>query len=150
MEYRIEEKLPFEVAGICRKFCPENSYEKIPEFWGEVMARPELSLMGTYGICVDEDCNDGAFCYWIADDHVPGSAVPEGLETMTVPGGIWAVFPCNLKTLQDTNTKMWQQWLPGCREYRLGGNYNLEVYGPFNGENPEDCPVELWLPVKKA
>ena len=63
----------------------------------------------------------------------------------TVPGGTWAVFPCTMSTLQETNTRMWKEWLPACKEYKLGGNYNLELYAP-----PEQNYAELWLPLEKV
>ena len=150
MEYRIEEKAQFTVMGVSRKFSPETSYQKIPEYWTEMMSQPGFSLMGMYGICSDEHVDEGEFDYWIADDYIPWKQIPAGCKTMVIPAATWAVFPCTLSTLQDTNTLMWQQWLPGHPEYRLSGKYNLEVYGPFCEENPGQSPVELWLPVEKV
>jgi AraC family transcriptional regulator len=150
MEYRIEEKPQFTVMGVSRKFSPETAYQKIPEYWTEMMSQPDFPLMGRYGICSDEHVDEGEFDYWIADDYIPWKPIPAGCKTMVIPATTWAVFPCTLSTLQDTNTRMWQQWLPGHPEYRLSGRYNLEVYGPFCQENPGQSPVELWLPVEKA
>ena len=150
MEYRIVEKPQFTVMGVSRKFHPETSYQQIPEYWTEMFDQPDFPLMGVYGICIDDNGADGEFDYWIADNYIPGQEIPAGCESMVVPGGTWAVFPCKLKTLQDTNTKMWQQWLPNCREYKLSGNYNLEVYGPLCKEDQGETDVELWLPVEKT
>ena len=150
MEYRIEEKAQFTVMGVSRKFSPETSYQKIPEYWTEMMAQSDFPLMGMYGICSDEHVEEGKFDYWIADDYIPWKPIPTGCKTMVIPAGTWAVFPCSLATLQDTNTLMWQQWLPSHPEYRLSGKYNLEVYAPIDGETIGESPVELWLPVEKA
>ena len=43
---------------------------------------------------------------------------------------------------------MWKEWLPNCKEYKLSGNYNIELYGP-PGEETGDNYVELWLPIEK-
>ena len=150
LEYRIVEKPQFTVMGVSRKFHPETSYQQIPEYWAEMFGQPDFPLMGVYGICIDDNGTDGEFEYWIADDYIPWKEVPSGCRTKVIPGGTWAVFPCKLKTLQDTNTRMWQEWLPNCREYKLSGSYNLEVYGPPCEEDRGESYVELWLPVEKA
>lgn len=150
MEYRIVEKPQFTVMGVSRKFHPETSYQQIPEYWTEMFSQPDFPLMGVYGICIDNNGPDGEFDYWIADNYIPWQEIPAGCKYMVIPGGTWAVFPCKLKTLQDTNAKMWQEWLPGCREYRLSGSYNLEAYEPPCEEDRGESYVELWLPVEKV
>ena len=150
MEYRIVEKPQFTVMGVSRKSHPETSYQQIPEYWTEMFSHPDFPLMGVYGICIDDNGADGEFDYWIADNYIPWQEIPAGCKSLVIPGGTWAVFPCKLKTLQDTNTQMWQEWLPNCREYKLSGSYNLEVYGPPCKEDQGETYVELWLPVEKA
>ena len=150
MEYRIVEKPQFTVMGVSRKFHPETSYQQIPEYWTEMFGQPDFPLMGMYGICMDDNGPDVEFDYWIADNYIPWQEIPAGCKSLVIPAGTWAVFPCKLKTLQDTNTKMWKEWLPNCREYRLSGSYNLEVYGPPWEEDPGESYVELWLPVEKV
>ena len=150
MEYRIVEKPQFTVMGVSRKFHPETSYQQIPEYWTEMFGQPDFPLMGMYGICMDDNGPNVEFDYWIADNYIPWKEIPAGCKSLVIPAGTWAVFPCKLKTLQDTNTKMWKEWLPNCREYRLSGKYNLEVYGPPCQEDQGETYVELWLPVQKA
>ena len=150
MEYRIVEKHQFTVMGVSRKFHPETSYQQIPEYWAELYRQPDFPLMGVYGICIDDNGADGEFDYWIADNYIPWKEIPAGCKPMVIPGGTWAVFPCKMKTLQDTNTRMWQEWLPNCREYRLSGSYNLEVYGPPCEVDQGESYVELWLPIEKV
>ena len=149
MEYRIEEKPKLTVMGVSRKFNPETSYQKIPEFWSEMMGKPAFPLMGKYGICMDADPNDSEFDYWIADDYRENE-LPAGCETLSLPGGMWAIFPCTLNSLQQTNTQIWHQWLPNCREYKLRGQYDVELYGAFCEEDPSKSYVELWLPIEKV
>jgi AraC family transcriptional regulator len=149
MDYKIEEKAAFTVMGRKRSFNVETSYQEIPKFWMEHMSDGSSKIVcGMYGICIDS--HGGDFDYLIADNYVPWSEVPEGYETRTIPAGTWAVFPCKLKTLQDTNTKMWKEWLPSCKNYKLGGNYNVEMYGLPNEEDPQESYCELWLPVEKV
>ena len=144
MEYKIVEKPAFTVVGYCRKFSNETSYQEIPAWWDEMQTQ-QSAVMGQFGVCIDSDGK--LFDYLIADLYQPWQPVPEGCVTHTIPAGTWAVFPCTLGTLQKTNTRMWQEWLPACREYKLGGNYNLEFYYELNEADPPSSGVELWLPV---
>lgn len=149
MEYKIVEKEAFTLMGRKRKFDSEDSYDKIPKFWDEHWEDGGSSIvLGMYGLCIDSDGR--YFDYYIADNYIPNKDVPDGYETKTLPAGIWAVFPCTLRTLQDTNTKMWKEWLLNCKEYKLGGNYNIEMYAPFCEDDPQSGYCELWLPLEKA
>ena len=149
MEYKIVEKAAFTLMGRKRRFDSEDSYNKIPEFWDEHWEDGGSKIVsGMYGLCVDSDGR--YFDYYIADNYMPDKTVTDGYETKTLPAGIWAVFPCTLGTLQDTNTKMWKEWLLNCREYKLGGEYNVEMYTPFCEADPQSGYCELWLPLEKA
>ena len=142
MTHKITEIASFTVVGIHRTFHPETSYQQIPAFWAEMMQKPDYPLLGMYGICNDEAGSGKTFDYWIADNYDVSQPIPAGMSTITIPGGTWAVFPCTLETLQDTNTKMWNQWLPNAAGYKLRSSFNVEMYMP-------DGYVELWLPVEK-
>ena len=146
MEYKIVDKAAFTVVGWKNQFNNETSYQEIPKWWDEVQGQ-QSDIMGMFGVCIDSDGKD--FDYLIADLYQPWKTVPAGCVTRTIPGGTWAVFPCTLGTLQTTNTRMWKEWLPACKEYRLGGNYNLEFYYELNEADPASSGVELWLPLEK-
>lgn len=150
LEYKIVEKAQFTVMGKVRSFDMDTSYDEIPKFWQEHMQSGENKIVcGMYGICMDSDGKK--FDYLIADNYLPWNEVPEGYETRVIPAGTWAVFPCRgalPKSLQDVNTKIWSEWLPSCKEYKLAGNYNIEMYTPPK-ENPDDYYCEIWIPVEK-
>ena len=146
LEYKIVEKAPFTVVGYRKQFNNETSYQEIPKWWGEMMTQG-MPLDGQFGVCIDADGRE--FDYLIADLYQPGQVIPEGCVTRDIPGCTWAVFPCTLATLQDVNTQMWRDWLPACREYRLGWNCNIEFYYPLNQADPPSSQAELWLPIEK-
>lgn len=155
MEYKIVEKAAFTVMGAARRFNTETSYKEIPKFWTEHYANGGgEKVKGMYGVCIDsKDDNDNAmeFDYMIADNYIPWLDVPEGCITRVIPAGTWAVFPCRGKlpeSLQNVNTKIWNEWLPNCKDYRLAGNYNIEMYTE-PCENPDDYYSEIWVPVEK-
>ena len=88
------------------------------------------------------------FDYWIADLYFPWEEIPEGCETRVIPGSCWAQFPCTMETLQDTNTKIWSEWLPSLQGYTLAGEYDIEVYLPSE-DGSGDMSVYIWVPLKR-
>lgn len=150
LEYKIVEKEQFTVMGNARRFNTDTSYDEIPKFWQEHLQSGENKIVcGMFGVCIDSDGKN--FDYLIADNYLPWKEIPEGYETRVIPAGTWAVFPCRgrlPKSLQDVNGKIWSEWLPGCREYKLAGNYSIEMYTPNLG-NSDDYYCEIWIPVEK-
>lgn len=147
MEYKIVKKEAFTVMGKSRMFNADTSHIEIPNFWQEHFQEGENKIVcGMYGVCLNGDGKD--FEYLIADNYNPCDEVPEGYATTFIPAGTWAIFPCNPRDLQTVNTKIWSEWLPNCKEYKLSGNYDIEMYTPPH-ENPEDNYSEIWIPVEK-
>ncbi len=151
LEYKIVKKAAFTVMGKSRRFNTDTSYAEIPKFWEEHFRSEDSKVIcGMYGVCLDGDGKD--FDYLIADNYIPQNDIPEGCVTVTIPEGEWAVFSCRgplAKSLQDVNTRIWSEWLPNCREYKLAGNYNIEMYTP-PCDDPEKNYCEIWVPVVKA
>ena len=151
LEYKVVKKEQFTVMGRGRKFNSDTSYEEIPKFWQEHMESDDKEIVhGMFGICLDVDGKE--FEYLIADNYRPWKEVPEGYVTRVIPAGTWVVFPCRgalPKALQDVNTKIWSEWLPSCKAYKMSGNYNIEMYTP-PCENPQDQYSEIWVPVEEV
>lgn len=152
LEYKIVEKPQFTLAGVSRRFNAETSYQEIPKFWCEMMGMEKFPLLGMYGVCLEMDEHDREFEYLIADNYIPWQEIPEGCAVKVIPASTWAVFPCRgplPQALQDVNTRVWSEWLPNCKSYRLAMNLNIELYAP-PAEDPENTYSEIWLPVKKV
>ena len=147
LDYRIVEKAPFTIVGVKRPFHTDTSYQEIPKFWDEWLAQGEKRpIMGTFGVCVDMRGKE--FDYWIADLYFPWEEIPEGCETRVIPQSLWAQFPCTIRSLQDTNTKIWSEWLPTLAGYSLAGEYDIEVYLPPE-DGSQEMKVYIWVPLKK-
>lgn len=150
IEYKIVGKAQFTLIGIKRKFKSESSYAGIPEFWQEFMEKKDEPIVGMYGLC--ETTDDNEFDYYIADNYSPRYDIPNGYETKVIPAGTWAVFPCRgalPRALQEVNTKIWSEWLPSCKAYKLAGDYDIEMYTEACSD-PNDNYSEIWIPVKKV
>lgn len=145
MDYKIIEKPAFTVVGKKRSFNLDTSYRDIPKFWQEHMESADSGeLMGMYGICLGH-YGSKSFEYMIADNYIPQKAPTEGFVTWTAPAGLYAAFPCKGKlpeALQSVNDRIWKEWLPNCRDYRLAGDFDLEVYF-------EEEYCEIWIPIER-
>ena len=100
-----------------------------------------------YGVCIDTDGKE--FEYMIADNYLPWNEIPEGYKRV-IPADLGSVpAEAHCRSLQDVNRRIWSEWLPSCKDYRIAGNYNIEMYAPPT-ENPDDYYCEIWIPVEKV
>lgn len=155
MDYKVEEKEAFTVIGFAKTFPYEKAFTEVPKLWGEFLKKGS-TICGKYGINNDKDMKGNEFEYMIADDFRPGMEIPEGFVTKTIPSHTWAIFPCigdTKKTIQETNQKIFQEWLPNEKNYQIAEGYFIEMYS-----NPADFPkgvqdekyyCEVWIPVQK-
>lgn len=49
--------------------------------------------------------------------------------------------------LQAVNRSIWNEWLPGNREYELAGQFNIEWYSPVGKTSDADYQSAIWVPV---
>ncbi|MBR4374950.1 MAG: AraC family transcriptional regulator [Treponema sp.] len=167
MDCKIKTMYQLKVIGFERIFDSENSYQEIPKFWNEFFEKysgdslPDSASedkiekavrqnnIGEYGICID-DIGGGKFRYLIAGEY-SGGEVPDGLTVYEFPKCDWAVFDCFgplPKTLQETNTRIFKEWLPGNPEFDFFGNANIEWYGKGDTAGA-DYHSAIWIPVGK-
>lgn len=157
MDYKITKKEAFTVIANARTFAYEGAKETIPQFWQEHYRQGKgETVMGMYGINMDEDMGHSTFEYLIADPYDPVREIPEGFVVRTIPSFDWAVFPCRGSmpdSLQDVNTKIFTEWLPALKEYEFAAGYCVEYYDDPSkypkGTSDENYYCEIWIPVKK-
>ena len=94
--------------------------------------------------------------YIIADDFSEDKASKEGCIVKTIPKFTWAVFYCYgscVISMQETNKKIFSEWLPNCKDYEIAAGYNIEMYSdPSEYEQgilDENYYSEIWIPVKR-
>ncbi|MGM9637610.1 MAG: AraC family transcriptional regulator [Eubacteriales bacterium] len=156
MDYKIEKKEAFTVIANQRTFSYEVAKEAVPRFWQEhFQSGKGKTVMGMYGINVDETMGKDTFDYLIADPYTQGSEVSDGFVVRTVPAFTWAVFPCKgamPTALQDVNTKIFTEWLPALRDYEFAAGTCVEYYDDPTkypkGTLDENYYCEIWIPVK--
>lgn len=159
----------FKVIGFEKIIDAQDAYSQIPKFWDELCkkyfnnvysGKKELSpqeqaikdnCIAEYGVCID-DIGGGKFRYLVAGKYCGGD-VPDGMKLFEFPDMDWAKFKCvgpMPKALQDVNTKIFKEWLPGNPDYEMAGGYNIEWYDCEKGSMTDsDYRSAIWIPVKK-
>ena len=157
MDYKIVKKDAFTVIANVKIFPYEGAENTVPQFWQEhYQAGKGKTVMGIYGICIDENMEHDTFAYLIADPYNPVTEVPEGFVTRTIPAFTWAVFPCRgaiPNAIQAVNVKIYSEWLPALKEYEIAAGYCMEYYDDpakyTKGTMDADYYCEIWIPVKQ-
>ena len=148
LDYSIEKRAAFTVVGVKKRFNSGTSYQEIQKFWAE-WAKDRRGIVGMFGFGVDVEGKE--FDYWIADIYKPWEGIPEGCEVYQVPASLWAQFVCRgplPDSLQRVNTAIWSEWLPSLKDYKLAGQYSIEIYMP-PAEKPVDTLSYIWVPLEK-
>lgn len=161
VDYSIEKMDSFKVIGFEEDIPMERGYGLCPKMWDRLMGEyftplwngkaPETDIeravmendIGVYGVCVDG--GGETFAYMVGGPY-KGGPVPEGLTVREIPAANWARFRSgepSVGSLQALNTQIFQEWLPGNREYDLAYPVNIEYY-LCTGDGME---YEIWLPV---
>lgn len=169
MDFRIEELDSFQVIGLAKEFSFETSYLEIPKFWEqvnkEISARlyatgaPKNELeyaflknrIGELGVCLAELGNPKSFKYLIGGFY-SGGDIPKGLEVVEIPKCLWVKFKCvgpMPEALQEVNTRIYKEWLPGNKEYEIALECDIEWYSSEKDADSSEYISEIWLPVKR-
>lgn len=162
VQYQIEQRPAFTVAGYKHQIKTEESTQTIPPLWTEVFqteAKKRLFAMldqaqgrpgGLLGVCADNPMgNDAVFDYYIAvtigvDGEIPSlREIDAKMSTLEVPAATWAVFTANGKlpeAVQEVITRFYAEWLPNSG-YELE---NLPMIESYLGDERQ----EVWVAVK--
>jgi len=91
---------------------------------------------------------DGTFDYWAAAETPADAPVPEGMETIELPAGLYAsTFAPNLEQMEAAYRELYAEWSQRQSEYTVDMQaLCVEVYG--NGWEPSK-PLEILAPVIK-
>ena len=155
MEAEIREIGAFTVAGVRERF-DEDSKQRIPELWesfiGKIDDIPQKTDGTTYGVCLNDDSEDGSFDYvaGVGVDRV--DVLPEGIIAEAVPRQTYAVFRHRVEagsfheSLQRTVRWIWGTWLPASK-YEYVGGPDLELYPPEFDPRDTKSYLEICIPI---
>jgi predicted transcriptional regulator YdeE/DNA-binding transcriptional MerR regulator len=154
MEPKMLTKPGFLVAGTL--YQGKNENQEIAVMWQkEFMPRmDEVKSVSpiTYGICMmPPGLPDGEFQYIAGLEVASEEDVPEGMVLVKVPDHEYAVFEHHgsLDALSDTQTYIYQSWLPSSG-YKRSDAPDFELYNQDFKDFEEDSVLYLYVPVEKA
>jgi len=90
-----------------------------------------------------------AFEKWAAIAVSKAEEIPQGMESLTLPEGLYAVFPYKGKPSESMGTfkYIYGEWIPHSK-YGLADRPHFALMGAkYKGEHP-DSEEEFWIPVK--
>ncbi len=89
------------------------------------------------------------FTKWAAIEVMDFTAVPDGMEQLTIPAGTYAVFVHRGPANEGARTyeQIFRSWLPSS-EYDLDHRPHFALMGEKYKHNEEDSEEEIWIPVK--
>jgi len=147
MDIKIVTQAEFAVVGL--PYYGKNEHEEIPELWTDLGPRMDEIADKTgpaYGLCMPVEA-DGRFHYLAGFAVSEASDLPEGMEAWTVPEQTYAVFPCELSTIQEAYRYAFETWLPQSdyRHDQKGIDFELytEEFDPATG----DEGMYVYVPV---
>ena len=91
---------------------------------------------------------DSLFEKWAAVEVNTFSAVPEGFETMTLTGGLYAVFVYQGLPSMAPYHYIFQSWLPSSG-YTLDQREQFEIMDSHYRPDDPEATEEIWIPVKQ-
>lgn len=87
---------------------------------------------------------------WAAVPVPENATIPDGMESLVIPAGLYAVF--EYKGLPAAGAKAFQYifgtWLPAS-EYELDQRPHFEILGEKYRNDSPDSEEEIWIPIRK-
>ncbi|WP_162128315.1 GyrI-like domain-containing protein [Flavobacterium phycosphaerae] len=89
------------------------------------------------------------FTKWASVPVNPNTTVPQGMEMLLIPEGLYAVFcykgiPANAEPFFRS---IFTEWLPAS-SYSLDHRPHFEILGAKYQHNSPDSEEEVWIPIK--
>jgi AraC family transcriptional regulator len=157
LEPRIE-TLP-EKKFVGKRIKMSFSYNKTRELWSSFMPRrkeiknnigSELYSIEVYEPLYFNNFNpEKEFDKWAAVEVIDFETVPDDMETLTSPGGLYAVFmhKGSADKAPETYRYIFGTWLPAS-DFLLDVRPHFAVMGEKYKNDETDSEEEVWIPVK--
>ena len=152
MEPKIVTKPAFKVVGM--KYRGKSGGDEIKELWGAFMRRMyeiknAVGDQVSYGVSTEFDNETKVFDYIACIAVHLIEEVPQGMVSLDIPQGTFAVFTTTLPTMMEDYNYAYNNWLPQSG-YAKADQPDYEEYGPsFDPEDP-NSEFTFYVPIKKA
>lgn len=93
---------------------------------------------------------DREFEKWAAVEVTHVDKMPEGLQTMVIPPGLYAVFHYKGSSADNTIFDyIFRTWIPGSG-CEVDDRPHLEILGNRYQNNDQHSEEEIWIPIKST
>lgn len=151
MEPRMVSRAPLVVTGM--KIHTQPMSPEIPQLWPRFVSRmPEIASVlepnVSYGV-MEMTGTDGAGLSYLAAVSVAdnGAQVPEGMTSVIIPGGTYAVFEFPLSGVGAAFGFIYERWLPASA-YTQAASPIFERYGEHFDPTQPSSLMEAWIPIR--
>jgi len=156
MQPRIEKLREKKLVG--QKLTMSVTNNRTKELWSAFIprkkvvmgkVRAELFSLQVYDSAYFEKFNpDHEFEKWAAVEVIDYTSVPQGMETISLKGGLYAVFDYKgSSTDNNVFQYIYGEWLPKSG-YSLDHRPHFEVLGDKYQNSHPDSEEEIWIPIK--
>ena len=128
----------------CTRVWEHDFMPRLPE----ITHRPSAEFPSvTYGVSVMTG-EEGAFTYWATTELPVGTAVPEGMSVLELPGGLYACCALpSLALLSDAYTYLYTAWSDSNKDYAV--NFQTPCFERYDEEYLKSGSLEIYAPVVK-
>ena len=159
MQHRIETIQPKKLVG--KRLKMSLAENKTRALWQSFMPRrkeidnhlnTDLFSMQVYDNALEYFKNFNSltvFEKWAAVEVANFDSIPDGMESYTLNGGMYAVFPHkgNNSTANKVFEYIFALWLPESH-YALDSREHFEILGEKYKNDDPDSEEEIWIPIK--
>lgn len=150
MQPTIVNRPAFTVVGM--KYRGNNQHNEIPQLWATFgphmheikhLVHPEV-FYGVEGNYIEAT---GEFDYIAGREVSNATEVVKGMTVVNIPAQTYAVFPCTLRTIQQTMQMIATSWLPTSGYRRVDGP-EFEFYDESFEAGNDNSPMYIYVPVE--
>jgi AraC family transcriptional regulator len=148
---RFETSRPMVFVGLVERYDCQSpagipaQWQRFTPFLGSI---PRQAAAATYGVVYNFDA-EGNFDYLCGVEVATASNLPNGLTSMRVPGGRYAVFTHrgHIASIRAVCSTIWKQWFPESDHLAVEAP-TLERYGPEFNPVTGLGGFEIWIPIE--
>ncbi|MFA6675887.1 MAG: AraC family transcriptional regulator [Bacilli bacterium] len=150
MDYQISEMKAFKIVVKVDDVPAEKGNVVCPKLWSEYWRKKyQEQVIPEVAVCFSMENNKDVFRYGIGGFIENVKTIPQGFETIAIPGQTYAKFKAE-GAMPDAIQNLWKliisEWLPNSN-YEIVEAPDFEIYDVGDNQSPS-YKSEVWIPVR--
>lgn len=152
-------QLPTEKKLVGQRLSMSATADRTPELWRSFMPRRKeiKHTLGTdlFNVKIyqpgyfEQFSPQSLFEKWAAVEVAHFEEIPDGMEALTLPAGLYAIF---FYQGSSADPRIYQyifgEWLPNSKEYALDDRPHFDLLGEKYRSNDPASEEEIWIPIR--